>query len=201
MTKPERLLAVAGVAVVASAALLIVYVRQSNPADAQAPGCATQRTALGETLDQVRFSTSAAHSVSTALQDTQRTRNQYVSTISTLRRRLVTASLTPTALDAVRGDLGQASWILSSQDDAMRQASALVSEDERELASATPLIREASDDIREDDCPALSLTLARSGWPKDRLIAELSEAAHLNAQLNDKLDLALGYILKAQRSI
>ena len=201
MTKPERLLAVAGVAVVASAALLVMYVRQSNPADAQASGCAAQRATLNQTLDQVRFSSSAEHSAEMALQDTTRTRNQYLEMIATLRRQVGTGERPQKTLDVVTGDLGQASWILNDQGEPLEQAQSLLAEDQRELASATPLIREASSDIREDDCAALSLTLASSGWPKDRLIAELSNAARINAQVNDKLNAALGLILAAQSAV
>jgi len=77
----------------------------------------------------------------------------------------------------------------------------LLSEDERQLTTAMPLIAEASADIREDDCAALSLTVSRSGWPKDRLILELSEASRLSADVNDKLETVLGLILDAQNAV
>ncbi len=201
MTKPERLLAVVGVAVVASALLLVVYVRESNPADAQAAGCSAQRTRLGQTLDQVRFSTAAAHSVSMALLDTSRTSNQYSEMIARTRQQIPVSHLSPPVLSAVTHELGEASWILSDQDAPLAQARALLAQDQHELASATPLISEANDDVRAEDCPALSLTLARSAWPKDRLLAELSDAARLNSQVSDKLDSALALIMQAQTQV
>jgi len=201
MTKPERLLAVVGVAVVASALLLVMYVRQSNPADAQAAGCAGQRARLGQTLDQVRFSGSAMHSESMALSDTVRTRNEYLAMIATTRRQLSATHPAAHVLGDVTRELADASWILNDQNTPLQQARALLAEDQRELASATPLISEASADVRAEDCPALSLTLARSGWPKDRLLVELSQAARLNSQVSDKLDAALGLILQAQADL
>jgi len=200
MTKTERLLAVAGIGIVASAALLIAYVRGSNPADAQAPGCAPQRASLGQTLDQVRFSTTAAHSVATAVADTIQTRDRYAAMIVTVRRQSPASAASARERQLVRDDLAQASWILDSQSATLARATALLHEDERQLASATPLVSQASSDVRDGDCPALSLTLASSGWPKDRLIAELAEAARLNAQVNDRLESALALILQAQNT-
>ena len=201
MTTPERLLAIAGVTVVASAALLVAYLRQSNPADAQARGCDAQRAQLSQTLDQVRFSTSAAHAASTALHDTAATRTKYADMIVALRRSRDVAHLSASTSERVRNDLAQASWILDSQDEPLHHAAALLGEDERQLTTAMPLIAEASADIREDDCPALSLTVSRSGWPKDRLILELSEASRLSADVNDKLETVLGLILDAQNAV
>lgn len=201
MTTPERLLAVAGVTFVASAALLVTYIRQSNPADAQASGCATQRAQLSQTLDQVRFSTSAAHAAATALHDTASTRAKYADMIAALRRGGGVERLPTTTRDRVRNDLAQASWILSAQDEPLHRASALLETDQHQLASAMPLISQASADIRDDDCPALTLSLSSSGWPKDRLILELSEAARLSAEVNDKLETVLGLILDAQNAV
>jgi hypothetical protein len=198
MTKPERLLAVVGIAVVASAVLLMVYVHQSNPASAQASGCTDQSATLNRTLDQVRFSTSAAHAISTAVADNTKTHEQYSKMIVLERRQLTTLHLAPQTLGAVERDLGQASWILNAEDEPLQQARAIVSAEQREIASATPTVDEASRELRDEDCTALSLTIARSGWPKDRLIGELSAAARLNSQVSDKLDSALGLILKAQ---
>lgn len=199
MTKTERLLAVAGVGIVASAALLIAYVKTSNPADAQAPGCAPQRARLGQTLDQVRFSTTAAHSVSTAIDDTTKTRDRYTAMISALLRQ--SAAKEPAhERELMRTRLVQASQILDSQSPALARATSLLHEDERQLASATPLVSQASSDVRDGDCPALSLTLVSSGWPKDHLIAELAEAARLNAAVNDQLEAALVLILQAQNA-
>lgn len=200
MTTPERLLAVAGVTVVASAALLTAYIRQSNPADAQASGCAAQRIQLSQTLDQVRFSTSAAHAAATALHDTAATRAKYSQMIAALRRNGMVAQLPAATRDRVREDLAKASWILDSQDEPLLHAGALLDTDQRQLSSAMPLISEASSDLREDDCPALTLALSSSGWPKDRLILELSQAARLSADVNDKLETVLGLILDAQNA-
>jgi hypothetical protein len=201
MTTPERLLAVAGVTLVASAALLVAYLRESNPADAQATGCASQRTLLTETLDQVRFSTSAAHAAGTALHDTATTKTKYADMIVALRRSPDIAHLPVASRERVRDDLAQASWILDSQDGPLHRAAELLGTDQRQLASAMPLISQASADIREDDCPALSLAMSSSGWPKDRLILELSEAARLSAEVNDKLETVLGLILDAQNAV
>ena len=126
MSKPERVLAAAGVAVVASAALLVAYVRQSNPADAQAAGCAQQRAQLGQTLDQIRFSTSAAHATAGALRDTTAARDKYAAMIVAMRHDSAITALEPRAHDRVRDDLAQASWILGMQDDALHRASALL---------------------------------------------------------------------------
>jgi hypothetical protein len=198
MTRPERLLAVVGIAVVASAVLLMMYVRQSNPADAHASGCSDQSARLGQTLDQVRFSTSAVHAISTAVADTVKTRDQYLTMIAANRRQLPALHLRPTTAAAVEHDLGQAAWILNAQDAPLQQARAIVAEQQHEISSATPMVSEASADLRDEDCSALSLTLARSGWPKDRMIAELSTAARLNSGVSDKLDSALGLIVAAQ---
>lgn len=199
MTKPERLLAVVGIAVVASAVLLMVYVRQSNPADAHAAGCAAQSAKLGQTLDQVRFSTSAAHAISTAVADTIKTRDQYLTMIAANRHQLSALHLRPATAAAVEHDLGQAAWILNAQDAPLQQAKAIVDTEQREISAATPMVSEASSDLRDEDCSALSLTLARSGWPKDRMIFQLSAAARLNSQVSDKLESALGLIVHAQR--
>lgn len=201
MTRAERFLAVVGVTVVASAVLLTVYVKQSNPADAQASGCAPQRIRLGQTLDQVRFSTSAAHAVATGLSDTARTRDEYLKMIVAARQKLSDGRLTPRTLVTLRRNLGQASWILNAQDQPLQQAQAIITEKEREIAAALPIVSEASRDMRDEDCAALSLTLARSGWPKDRLLRELSDAARLNSQVNDKLASALSLILQAQHDL
>jgi len=198
MTKPERLLAVVGIAVVASAVLLMMYVRESNPADAQASGCANQSARLGQTLDQVRFSTSAAHAIATAVSDTVRTRDQYLIMIAADRRQLPALHLRTATAAVVERDLGQASWILNAQDDPLQQARAIINTEQHEISSAAPMVSEASSDLRDEDCSALSLTLARSGWPKDRMIAELSAAARLNSQVSDKLESALGLIVQAQ---
>jgi hypothetical protein len=200
MTKTERLLAVAGIGIVASAALLIAYVRSSNPADAQAPGCAPQRASLGQTLDQVRFSTTATHSVATAIDDTTKTRDRYAAMIAALLRQSAAKDTPAHERERMRAHLAQASQILDSQGPTLARATALLHEDERQLASATPLVSQASSDVRDGDCPALSLTLASSGWPKDRLIAELAEAARLNAAVNDQLEAALALILQAQNA-
>ena len=125
MTTPERVLAVAGVTVVASAALLVAYLRQSNPADAQASGCEPQRTQLSQTLDQVRFSTSAAHAASTALHDTAATHAKYAGMIVVLRRSGDVARLSTATRERVRSDLAQASWILDSQGEPLHHAAAL----------------------------------------------------------------------------
>jgi hypothetical protein len=175
--------------------------RQSNPADAQASGCAPQRAQLSHTLDQVRFSTSAAHAAVTALHDTAATRSKYADMIVALRRDGNVARLSAARRERVSDDLARASWILGSQDEPLRRAAALLGSDQRQLASATPLISEASADIRQDDCPALSLALSSSGWPKDRLILELSEAARLSAEVNDKLETVLSLILDAQNAV
>jgi hypothetical protein len=201
MTTPERLLAVAGVTLVASAALLVAYLRQSNPADAQATGCASQRALLSQTLDQVRFSTSAAHAAATALHDTATTKTKYADMIVALRRSPDIAHLPAASRERVREDLAQASWILDSQDEPLHRAAELLGTDQRQLASAMPLISQASADIREDDCPALSLAMSSSGWPKDRLILELSEASRLSAEVNDKLETVLGLVLDAQNAV
>jgi hypothetical protein len=198
MTKPERLLAVVGIAVVASAVLLMMYVRESNPADAHASGCANQSARLGQTLDQVRFSTSAAHAIATAVSDTVKTRDQYLTMIAADRRQLPALHLRTASAAVVERDLGQASWILNAQDDPLQQARAIINTEQREISSAAPMVSEASSDLRDEDCSALSLTLARSGWPKDRIIAELSAAARLNSQVSDKLESALGLIVQAQ---
>jgi hypothetical protein len=201
MTKPERLLAVVGVAVVASAVLLVMYVRQSNPADAQASGCAGQRARLGQTLDQVRFSTSAEHAVSTAVTDSDKTRLQYLKTIAATQRLLAASHVAAHDRAGVDHDLAQASWILNDQHAPLQQAQAILAQEEREVASAMPLVSEASQDLQDEDCTALSLTLAKSGWPKDRLLSQLAQAAHLNAQVSDKLESALDLILQAQHDV
>jgi hypothetical protein len=201
MTKPERLLAVVGVAVVASAVLLVMYVRQSNPADAQASGCAGERARLGQTLDQVRFSTSADHAVSTAVADSDKARLQYLTTIAATQRLLASDHVASRDRATVRRELAQASWILNDQHTPLQQAQAILAQEQREVASAMPLVSEASRDMQDEDCTALSLTLAKSGWPKDRLLSQLAQAAHLNAQVSDKLESALNLILQAQHDV
>lgn len=201
MTKPERLLAVVGVAVVASAVLLVMYVRQSNPADAQASGCAGQRARLGQTLDQVRFSTSAEHAVSTAVADSDKTRLQYLKTIAATQTLLAADRVATHDRTTVHRELAHAGWILGDQDAPLRQAQMILAEEQREVATAMPLVSEASRDIQDQDCTALSLTLAKSGWPKDRLLSQLAQAAHLNAQVSDKLESALTLILQAQHDV
>lgn len=200
MTKPERLLAVVGVAVVASAVLLVMYVR-SNPADAQASGCAGQRARLGQTLDQVRFSTSAEHAVSTAVSDSDKARRQYLKTIAATQALLSADHVATHDRANVQRELSQAGWILSEQDQPLEQAQAILAQEQREVASAMPLVSEASRDLQDEDCTALSLTLAKSGWPKDRLLGQLALAAHLNAQVSDKLESALELILQAQHDV
>ncbi len=201
MTKPERLLAVVGVGVVAAAVLLVMYVRSSNPADAQANGCAAQRERLSETLDQVRFSKSASLAISTALEDTGKTRNEYAAMISGVRRQLDAGHLPAQVQASIQRDLGKASGILSDQDESLRQAQATLVQAERELSSAMPIVSQASQDLGDSDCTALSLTMSSSGWPKDRMLSEMAEAARINSQASDKLDAALGLILDAQHQV
>ena len=201
MTKPERLLAVVGVAVVASAVLLVMYVRQSNPADAQASGCAGQRARLSQTLDQVRFSTSAEHAVSTAVNDSDRARREYLKTIAATQVLLSADRVAPSNRANVQRELSEAGWILSEQDQPLEQAQAILAQEQREVSSALPLVSEASRDLQDEDCTALSLTLAKSGWPKDRLLGQLAQAAHINAQVSDKIESALELIIQAQHDV
>ncbi len=201
MTKPERLLAVVGIAVVASAVLLMMYVRESNPADAHGSGCADQSARLGQTLDQVRFSTSAAHAIATAVSDTVKTRDQYLTMIAADRHQVAALHLRTATSATIDRDLGQAAWILNAQSAPLQQARAIIDAEQREITSAAPMVSEASSDLRDQDCSALSLTLARSGWPKDRMIGELSTAARLNSQVSDKLESARGLIVHAQHEV
>ena len=203
MTKAERFLAVVGVSIVAGAVLLAAYVRESNPADAAPPGCAAAQARLGQILDQVRFSTSAAHAVAIALDDTSRTRRDYALMIAATRRgfgRGADAAAGPAAARAEH-ELAQADDILRAQDGALALARAHVGSEQRELSSATPVVKDASRDLRDEDCPALALTLARSGWPKDHLLGDQSDVARLNATISDRLDVALSLILQAQNDV
>ncbi len=201
MTKTERLLAVVGVGVVATAILLVVYVRQTNPASAQSANCSGQSSKLGETLDQVRFSTSAEHAVATALNASTRAQAAYFKAVSATQAQ-INAGRVPVAQAArISNSLHQASWILTSQTQPLAKAQAIINEEQREVASAMPLISQASGELKDEDCSALSLTLAQSGWPKDLLIPQLSQAARINAQVSDSLESALDLILSAQHDV
>jgi hypothetical protein len=114
------------------------------------------------------------------------------------RRQLPALHLQTATAAVVERDLGQASWILNAQDEPLQQARAIINAEQREISNAAPMVSEASSDLRDQDCSALSLTLARSGWPKDRMIGQLSAAARLNSGVSDKLESALGLIVHAQ---
>lgn len=194
MTKPERVLALAGIGVIASAVLLVSYVTHSN-ADSQPNGCEAQRARLDQTLDQVRFATSAQHAVASALEYSDRSREAYYDDITAMRRQLENSNNA-----SARRDVVQASVILSDQEGPITQARAIAAEAKTELSSGVPLVNEASQDLRQGDCSALSLTMAQSGWPKDHLLAQLAAAARLNSTVSDRLDSALSLITRAQRS-
>ncbi len=195
MTKPERVLALAGIGIIASAVLLVTYVAHSN-ADSQTSGCGAQRAKLEQTLDQVRFATSAEHAVSSALEYSDQSRLAYYDDIAAMRRQLARSNPA-----SVHRDLVQASVILSEQEAPITQAHAIAAETKNELQSALPLVGEAAQDLRDGDCSALTLTMARSGWPKDHLLGQLASAAHLNNVVSEQLDSALALITHAQRSV
>ncbi len=201
MTKVERLLAVVGMAVVASAVLLIAYVQHSNPADASAAGCSEERWKLGQALDQVRFSTSATRAVAAGLDYSSRTLDAYQHAIETTRLQLSRSHISPRQLIAAQDQLGRATWVLADQNAPLTQAKAMTAEVEREVTTAVPLISEASRDVQEQDCSALSLTMWKSGWPKDQLLNQLARAARLNSEVDEKLDASLDLIMRAQRIV
>lgn len=195
MTKPERVLALTGIGVIASAVLLVTYVTHSN-ADSQTSGCGAQRVKLDQTLDQVRFATSAQHAVSSALEYSDQSRLAYYNDIAAMRRQLASSGSA-----SVHHDLVQASVILSDQEAPISQAHAITTEAKNELQGAFPLVNEAAQDLGDGDCNALTLTMERSGWPKDHLLGQLASAAHLNNMVSEQLDAALALIARAQHSV
>ncbi len=195
MTKPERVLALAGIGVIASAVLLVTYVTHSN-ADSQAGGCGAQRAKLEQTLDQVRFATSAQRAVGSALEYSDQSRLAYYNDIAAMRRQLTGSNHA-----SAHHDLVQASVILSDQEAPISQARAIAAQTKNELQGALPLVSEAGQDLREGDCGALTLTMARSGWPKDRLLGQLASAARLNSIVSEQLDSALALITHAQHVV
>jgi hypothetical protein len=193
VSKPERFLALGGIAVVASAILLVTYVTHSN-ADSQPDSCSAPQARLDQTLDQVRFATSAQRAVASALAYSDRSRHTYYEDIDSMHGELANAP------PAVRKDLVQASVILSDQEQPIDQAQAITAEAKQELSSGVSLVSQASVDLHNGDCTALSLTMARSGWPKEHLLDQLALAAHLNSTVSDHLDTALALIVAAQQA-
>jgi len=195
MTKPERVLALAGIGVIASAVLLVTYVTHSN-ADSQPSGCGPQRAKLEQTLDQVRFAMSAQHAVSSALEYSDQSRLAYYNDIAAMRRQLAGSNHS-----SVQHDLVQASVLLSDQEAPISQAHAITAQAKHELQGALPLVNEAAQDLQEGDCSALTLTMERSGWPKDHLLGQLASAARLNSVVSEQLDSALALIAHAQHFV
>jgi hypothetical protein len=195
MIKPEKILILAGMAVVACAVLLVAYATFSN-AEARAITCSGERSELEQTLDQVRFDSTAEFSVSSAIEYSAQSRLTYGNDIAALRRQLASSDSA-----SVNHDLGQASEILSNQEAPINQAHALASEVKNELRSALPFNNEALQELQDGDCSALSLTMARSGWPKDQLLGELVQAARLDSAVSEQLTAALALITHAQHRV
>ncbi|HXW52318.1 MAG TPA: hypothetical protein VEJ41_10035 [Candidatus Acidoferrales bacterium] len=191
MTRPERVLALGGIGVIASAILLVSYVTHSNADAAPRTACGADTQRLAQTLDQLRFATSAERALSSALEYSDRSRQTYYDEIKAMR-------LQPGENPRVQTDLVQASVILSDEEASISHAEAIAHEADSELHSGTPLVAQASIDLREDDCQALAITMAGSGWPKDHLLGQLADAARLNSAVNDRLDVALALITQAQ---
>jgi hypothetical protein len=194
MIKPEKVLILAGMAVVACAIMLVAYATFSN-AEARAITCSGERSELEQTLDQVRFDSTAEFSVSSAIDYSTQSRLAYYKDIAALRRQLVSSSA------SVNHDLVQASEILSNQEAPIDQAHALTAEVKNELRSALPFNNEALQELQDGDCSALSLTMARSGWPKDQLLGELVQAARLDSAVSEQLSAALALITHAQHRV
>lgn len=192
MTKPERVLALGGIGVIASAILLFSYVTHSS-ADAQTGGCGADTEHLDQTLDQLRFATSAQHALSSALEYSDRSRVAYYDEIKAMR-------LAPGGAEnpKIQHDLVQASVILSDQEAPIGRAEAIAAQAGEELHSGAPLVSQASTDLGQGDCRALGLTMAGSGWPKDHLLGQLAFAARINSEVNDQLDDALALITQAK---
>jgi hypothetical protein len=193
--KIERTLVLGFIAIAASAVLLVSYATHSS-AESHFGSCAAQHEKFAQTLDEVRFATSAVRAVSTALAYSERSRRAYYEEITTMRKQLTRAN-NPAAQRA----LVQASVILSNQEAPIGQAQAITSESKRELRSGVALISETSSVLSDGDCRELSLTLASSGWPKDHLLAHLAMAAQLNTKVSDQLDAALALITQAQKLV
>jgi hypothetical protein len=192
MTRPERILALGGIGVIASAILLISYVSHSS-ADPQPSGCGADSERLDQSLDQLRFATSAQHALASALAYSDRSRATYYDEIKAIR----TAPNDP-ASPQIHRDLVQASVILSDQEAPIGQAEAIAAQAGVELHSGAPLVAQASVDLRHGDCQALGLTIASSGWPKDHLLGQLASAARINSAVSDQLDDALALITQAK---
>lgn len=192
----ERIITALAMTVVAGTVMLVAYVTHSN-ADAQSSGCSPQREHLDQSLDEVRFATSAVRSVSSALDFSNDSLGAYRIDVTALRNKVASSNR---PFSQVSFELDQASQILQDQRAPVAHARAIVSDTRRELNSGMPLINEASADVQQGDCSALSLTMARSGWPKDHLLAQLAEAAHLNSEVSDKLEAALALITRARAS-
>ncbi|GEM_PF-3292490 len=192
MTRPERVLAVGGLGIVASAILLFSYVTHSN-ADPRPEGCGISAQRFDQTLDQLRFANSAQHALALALEYSARSRVSYYDEIKAMRLQRGGA-----ADPRVQRDLVLASVILSDQESSISRAEAVATEAKRELSTGSPLIAQASAALRQSDCRALALTMARSGWPKDHLLGQLALAARLNSTVSDQLDDALALITQAK---
>jgi hypothetical protein len=192
MTRPERVLALGGIGVIASAILLISYVTHSN-AQTQPVECGADTERLDQTLDQLRFATSAQHALASALEYSDRSRAAYYDEIKAMR-------LAPGGSEdpKIQRDLVQASVILSDQEAPISRAEAIAAQAGLELRGGAPLVSQASDDLNQGDCRALGLTMARSGWPKDHLLGELASAARINSAVSDQLDDALALITQAK---
>jgi hypothetical protein len=195
MIKPEKVLILVGIAVVLGAVLLVAYATFSN-AETQTIGCAGSRSELERTLDEVRFDSTAEFSVSSAIEYAAQSRLTYYNDVTALRRQLASSDSAP-----IHHDLGEASDILRDQAAPINQARKISAEVKNELRSALPYNNEALQELQDGDCDALSLTIARSGWPKDQLLGELVSAARLDSAVSEQLGVALALITHAQHLI
>lgn len=201
MTSTERLLGVVGAALCMGAAVLVLYVRASNPADAQSGGCFAARTALGRALDQLRFSRSADATLGNAVDFSSTTRFKYLHSVATARQQLAGSRLPPQALIVIHNQLTEADKILAEQAAPLARAHSILAQDRKELADSVPFVADASRDLYDGDCNALTVTVAQSGWPKDQPFNQLALAGNVNSGVSDKLDVALDLILHAQHAI
>ena len=192
MSGRQRALLLGFIGMIAGGVLLFSYAAHSS-ADPMDAGCSAAHDNLDRTLDQIRFASSAQSAISSAITYSDRSRVAYFRQIAMMRSRLG-ESRNP----QIQKDLVAASLILNDQEQAIEQARAIVDESKNELRDGIGLLRQAATPNFHRDCSALSLVMQRSGWPKDHLVAQLANAAQLNARINAQLNSAIALITDAQ---
>jgi hypothetical protein len=192
MTRLRRVLLLGIVGLCAGGVLFAAYSTHSS-AESVDGDCSAGQEKLSRTLDQVRFATSAETAIATAVAYSERSRRAYDAEVGAMRHEPAIAG----SLDAQHA-LAQASIILRNQRGVIERARAISAQSKDELGSGEALVSQAAVMMRDGDCHALDLTMERSGWPKDHLIAELAAAAKLNADINAQLNSVLALITHVQ---